>query len=227
VAWDEWLEVVVAQEVDLAGIERKAWTSYFDDGLFDIFLGLVLLIVWVSDLLGESLPSRLWGYGVYALLVGMACLAFWAGKRFITVPRLGRVRFGPARKARRRKTAMILLLQIVAGVLVTGALAASLGRGALTGLGFARSSLLAVTVGVWVMVGLSLLAYFMDFSRGYLIALLYGIGFGGTELLDNPVMFLVAAAVILLIGVIVLIRFVRKYPELDYDVSRGAPFGDE
>ncbi len=200
----------MAQEISLAQIERKAWTSYFDDGLFDIFLGLVLLIEGVSELLFDALPSRLWGYGVYAILVGLAGLALWAAKRFITVPRLGRVVFGPARKARRKKTAVVLVVQIIGGMVVLGMLVATLGHLPLVGAAFAKSTLLALAVGVWVMVGVSLIAYFMDFDRGYLIALFYGIGFGGTELLNNPVMLLLAAAATLLVGLVVLLRFLRQ-----------------
>jgi hypothetical protein len=185
------------------------WTSYFDDGLFDIFLGLVLLIEGASQLLLDALPSRLWGYGVYAVLVGLAGLAIWAAKRFITIPRLGRVVFGPARKARRKKTAAVLVVQIIVGMVVLGMLAAALGHLPLVGVAFARSTLIALAVGVWVMVGVSLIAYFMDFDRGYLIALFYGLGFGGTELLNNPVMLILAAAATLLVGLVVLVRFLR------------------
>lgn len=201
----------MAQGLGLARIERKAWTSYFDDGLFDIFLGVLLLVMGVCDLFRDSLRSRLWEYGAYTVLVGVACLAFWAGKRFITIPRLGRVVYGPARKARRRRTALILVVQIMAGVVLMGILLATLARPSLAGIVFARSALLAVAVGVWVMVGLGLVAYYLDFTRGYLIAMLYGIGFGGTELLGNPMMFVLAAAVTIAIGAIMLVRFLRKY----------------
>jgi hypothetical protein len=208
---------MVAHQISLAQIERKAWMSYFDDGLLDIFLGLVLLIVGVSDLLGDSLGSRLWVYAVYALLVGMACLGYWAGKRFMTVPRLGRVVFGPARQARRRKTAIILVVQIIVGMLLTGMLAAALLRVPLGGAPFSRSTLLAITVGLWAMIGVSLIAYFLDYTRGYLIATMYGIGFGGVELLGNPVTLFVAGAVTVALGTFVLIRFLRKHPAQAHD----------
>lgn len=217
----------MAKEISLAQIERKAWISYFDDGLLDICLGLVLFSVGVSDLLGASLPSRLWGYAVYAVLVGAACLAFWTGKRFITIPRLGRVVFGPARKARRRKTAVILVVQIIVGMIVMGLLVATLPRFPLGGLAFARSTLLAIAVGMWVMVGLSLVAYLLDFTRGYLIAVLYAVGFGGTELLNDPVVLVLTAAVILLIGIIVLVRFVRGHRRPTWGAAAGEVSDDE
>jgi hypothetical protein len=202
----------MAQGLNLAQIERKAWMSYFDDGLLDIYLGVLLLIMGLSDRFLDWLPSRLCGYGVYAALVGAACLGFWAGKRYITIPRLGRVVYGPTRKARRRRTGLILVVQIIAGVVVMGVLLATLARPSLAGIVFARSALLAVAVGVWVMIGLGLVAYGMDFTRGYLIAALYGVSFGGSELLGSAMVFVLAAAVIMAIGLIVLARFLRRYP---------------
>jgi hypothetical protein len=202
----------MAQGLNLAQIERKAWMSYFDDGLLDIYLGVLLLILGLSDWFLDWLPSRLWGYGVYAALVGVACLGFWAGKRYITTPRLGRVLYGPTRQARRRRTRLILLVQIIAGVVVMGVLLATLARPSLAGIALPRSALLAVAVGVWVMVGLGLVAYGLDFTRGYLIAALYGMGFAGSELLDSATVFVLAAAVIAAIGLVVLARFLRKYP---------------
>ena len=38
---------------------------------------------------------------------------FWAGKKFITVPRMGQVRFGPARKRR-----WVILVAILGGVIL-------------------------------------------------------------------------------------------------------------
>jgi MFS family permease len=202
----------MAQEISLRQIERKAWTSYFDDGLFDILLGFVLLLPAVSDLFLDVLPSRLWEYGIYAILVGLACLAFWGGKRYITVPRLGRVEFGSWRRARRRKTAVILAIQIIAGMIVMGVLVVTLGRPSLAGPTFARRALLSAAVGLWVMVGVGLVSYFMDFTRGYLIAVFYAVGFGGAELLGNAMMFVLAAAVTIAMGLVVFVRFLREYP---------------
>ena len=95
--------------MDLKMLERNAWRSYHQDGLWDIYLGLLL---WDLALLLNSsiewIESDLVRYLAYLVLIGGAFLIFWAGKRFITAPRLGRVKFGPARKRRQLHLALIL-----------------------------------------------------------------------------------------------------------------------
>lgn len=59
---------------------------------------------------------------------------------------------------------------------------------------------------------LGLWSYFADFTRGYVIAAFYALGFSGTVLLGNPRVLLIAGSVIVLMGLVVFIRFLRKYP---------------
>jgi len=44
------------------------------------------------------------------------------------------------------------------------------------------------------------------------IAVLYALAFSGTVLLHNPIMFIIAGTMAALMGVVVLIRFIREYP---------------
>lgn len=90
----------MAQEINLKQIERKAWISFFEDGLLDILMGLLLLLMVVPNMLSDVFPSKSWQYGTTVALAGLAVVIFWAGKRFITMPRLGRVQFSRAEGAR-------------------------------------------------------------------------------------------------------------------------------
>jgi len=133
-------------------------------------------------------------------------------RRFITVPRLGRARFGQERKAKQKRTAAIYGISVLAGViafLLFLAQSTSPSRGA-SWLGSA--GLVAVGIGAWMMLVFSLGSYFMDFTRGYVIGALYVLGFSGTVLLHNPIMLLLAGAILLLMGLVVFIRFLRNYP---------------
>ncbi len=219
----------MAQEINLKQIERKAWTSLFQDVLLDILMGLLLLLMVVPDLLSDVFPSKLWQYGTNAALAGLAFVVFWAGKRFITMPRLGRVKFGRPRPVQRMRVAAPLM----AASLFTGWLMASILLAPRTGpsvLGAVAGSrvLLALGLAAWIILIFSLASYFMDFTRGYVIGVLCALGLAGTVLLDNPNMFLLAGGVIALMGLAVFIRFLRKYPiptqgahpEEAFDVSR-------
>jgi hypothetical protein len=73
--------------------------------------------------------------------------------------------------------------------------------------------LLVATISALLVGGSSIMiAYFKDFTRGYYIALSMGIGFFFAMLLDTPVPVVVAAALILLPGLYVFLRFLRGHP---------------
>jgi hypothetical protein len=203
----------VAGNIDLKEIERKAWMSYFRDGLLDIYLGLLLLVLWAWPSFLDSIQPAglriLTEVGVMAVLIA----GFWASKRFITLPRLGRAKFGPARQAKRRKTAAVyaaaVLLTVLLWVLVVAAQQNEAGLAAAfrdesvwIGLGFALMAGLVIGLG----------AYFMDFSRGYVHAVLYAGGFAAAEVLSTPLGFLIAGSIGLLMGTVVLVRFLHAQP---------------
>ncbi len=95
--------------MDLKTLEKSAWKSFHKDGLWDIYLGLILwaLAIFLGSGM-EVIENDAWRLFAYTLLIGGAFLVFWAGKRYITIPRLGLVKFGPARKRRKLHLALIL-----------------------------------------------------------------------------------------------------------------------
>jgi hypothetical protein len=221
----------MSQNVSLKALERKAWTSYFQDGLWDIFLGLLLVSsavnTWLSDT-GVPSSTRIPTY-IGIMVVGG--LVLWAGKRFITVPRLGRVKFGPKRKAKLNWLRVVLFLS----VLVIAALF-------LAGLGvknnwlqrpewglIGRTSIASAIVTLNFLVVFSLMAYFMEFKRLYLYGVLFAlqevVGVGLRELADVDIGFFigsaVAAVIVLFIGMVVLVRFLRQYPLPAVEASDG------
>lgn len=107
----------MSENVNLKQIERKAWTSFFQDGLWDILLGLSLLLLGIPDLFPRSFTSELRQNAAYVVFAALDLLIFWAGKRFVSVPRMGRVKFGAARKAKQTKAAVIYGISVVAGVI--------------------------------------------------------------------------------------------------------------
>ena len=85
--------MILSPRLDLQELERRAWLSDFQDGLFDIFLGLMRLagaldtgLSYAGVRAGVRIPA-------YLPIVGLACLSVIAGKYFITLPRMGRVAY--------------------------------------------------------------------------------------------------------------------------------------
>jgi len=200
--------------MDLKQLERKAWTSFFEDGLLDIFMGLVLLAVGVPAMLPGIFTSELSQDVAAGVLMVLALVAYWAGKRFITVPRTGRAEFGRARKSRQTKAAVIYAISAVVGVIVflmTMLGLSSSPPGWVQRLGV--EGFLALGIGGSMFLILGLGSYFTDYTRGYVIAALYALAFGGTVLIHNPITFIVAGILAVLMGLAVFVRFLQTHPK--------------
>jgi hypothetical protein len=206
----------MAQKINLKEIERKAWRYFYQDGLWDIFWGLLLLAMAISALLADIGTSEPLQYGVLIALEVLAILVLLVGKRLITVPRMGRAKFGPKRRRRLSKVSVILAISVLVGMvffLAGQAVTGNLSKGMI---------LEFILPAGWVvncLLVFSLMAYFLDFSRLYLIGVLYAVAVPldvvQRELSSIDLTFVafgVPAAVILLMGAVVFVRFLRKYP---------------
>ena len=199
----------MSERIDLKGLERKAWTSYLQDGLLDMFLGLLLLGMGVFLVVPDAGVSDSVGMVIFVGLQVTGLVLLGAGKRYITVPRIGRAEFGAARKERKRKAGMYVSVAFLLLLLLL-----FLGRTAMDTLfgPVLGETGLTIGVGVAIAAGIWLAAYFKDFPRGYVHGALYGIAFSWAFLFDKPIVFVVAGAIILLIGLVVFLRFLGKYP---------------
>jgi hypothetical protein len=215
----------MSQNINLKELERKAWASYFQDGLWDIFLGLLLLAMAIGALLSDIGVPEAWSTTIYVTLMVLSMLILWAGKRFITLPRMGRVTFGPKRKAKLNWVRVVLFISVLvgAGVFVAG-LAMRSNRPEWLNAAFFLGAAWVVNA----MVVFSLGAYFLDFNRLYLIGVMYALPvpldimfhkFASMDLTFFAIG--VPAMVILLMGTVVLVRFLLDYPLLPEEASYG------
>lgn len=187
---------------DLQAIQRKVYMTFFEDGVWDIFLGLFVLGWGLSILThGSYLPG-----------VVFVCLYFtvWGIKKWLTYPRIGYVRFSSTSR-RRIKARFVILLTVV---LLLGLLA-----GVLFGIG-SRPQWLAdyfplIFNGMLAAI-VCFAAYWARVNRFYLHAVLIFLGavlnvWTGISLEFG---FIGAGGIITLIGLGFLIRFLRKYPKV-------------
>jgi hypothetical protein len=201
--------------LDLNELENKAFKSFNQDGLWDIYLGLVLSWLYLSDLLlGRVKESWI---RILGLCAGFALIytLFWMARKWISTPRLGRVKFGEARKTKLRTMVFILTAAVAINlviVILTRWLSLSKGQSILN----ISDLWLALGVGAWVSVIMVIIGYFKGFSRLMYYSILFGGSFIGAILLDAPVSFLLAGLPMMIIGIIVFIRFIRQYsiPEI-------------
>jgi len=195
----------MSQSTHLKEMERKA-KLYYGDGLFDIALGLGILLAGIA----MTFDWIAFG-GIYIVLL---IPAMRSAKQSITVPRMRYIDFRPAPDAERKVKWVILIVVLGVAVLFTLGLvvfeyealpswltawlreyAGVVSPALLVGLGW----LIALATGVKRLYAYTALAV-IAFASGYWFNL------------DFPLLFTVLGAVIVLSGIVVLVRFQRKYP---------------
>ena len=204
----------MSQKISLKEAERRAFRSTYNDGLWDIFLGCFFLTfiiaLYLSPILGDF-----WSSVAELPFWALVYLAIWLIRRYVVAPRIGRVTFGPARKARLRKFTLVLLAINVAAFIL--ALIAAFSFGSVPG------QVTGVIFGMILLVGFSLAAYFLDFSRLYIYGLLVGLSpmvgewlwaHGYASHHGFPITFGTSAGIMILVGLAVFVRFLRDNPVL-------------
>jgi hypothetical protein len=190
----------MAAQLNLKELERKAWQSTFEDGLWDLFFGAVLLWIAGSRLIPNDLISMVLALGLLA--------AFIAAKRILTVPRLGMVKFGSGRKRKRAMTTILLTTSVV----LTGILGYAAGGGVTAEWIRTNQIIMDVMFAAWACFVFALMAHWLDFPRLYLIGLVYALVFSHLLPIDTSVTALVGGVLVAVPGLVQLIRFLRKYP---------------
>jgi len=180
---------------NLKSLEKKTWTSYFQDGLWDIFFGLMMVSMGVRAI-------TIWSY----IIMIAAVLVVPLGKTFITIPRMGSVKFSSERRARQKKVNFVIGIALLATAAVL----------AITLLGhyLPPKEIRAAVQGVMFILIFFAIAYFMDFNRLYIYGLLFAVGAVLWELFGipaGPVAFIVSGSVALATGLTYLLKFLRKY----------------
>jgi hypothetical protein len=196
---------------DLKKVEVNTFRMIFlSDGLLDIYLGLTLIpfIVWIYS-----------GWAGSGFLNGMVFVLafplFLYMKKRVIIPRVGMIKPGPVR---RRKTKLLVAATILAVLLTIGMLIFTILAG-----GNANRLVAGIPVVFWAL-GLAIaaagvgVAWLMDWPR----VILYGLLAAVTIPLD-PVYFLrtgrvpltvIPMLVMVVTGIFLLIRFLRRYPEM-------------
>ncbi|MFL7892869.1 MAG: hypothetical protein ACK2UM_04000 [Anaerolineales bacterium] len=194
----------MSYQLDMKEIERQVYLSYSEDGLVDIAIGVVIT-AWGLMLMMK--PTGLIG------LIGLLGLGIWyIGKRTITIPRIGVIE--PSPKMERRLTNLAVFL-FVAGLVVFGGILLSRAAGNTLVSDYSLGIL-----GLVLAAGVALLAYLLNAPRIYIYALILLVSFAGGEILDKSITTFDAFAfsvvlgggLIMISGIVVLVRFLRKYP---------------
>ncbi|PXF61073.1 MAG: hypothetical protein C4B59_05800 [Candidatus Methanogaster sp.] len=198
----------MTQEINLKELEKKAFRSYHEDGIWDIFLGLIMMAMAVNAFLSKIGVPELQTMIAFIGLELVAVIFLIAGKKRITVPRIGHVKFGKTRRAKLTKVKIVLALSVIFGLvaLALGIIMQGDSSGVLLPLAWMVNALIVFSV----------MAYFMDFPRLYIIGILYAmvlpIDVALHEFGIAYIIFGIAATIILVMGLVILSRFLRDHP---------------
>ncbi len=196
----------MVSDVNFKEIQRKVYMTFFQDGLWDIFLGLFIL-GWGLAILTD---------GTYLPGVMFIALYFivWGVKKCLTYPRIGYARFSAA--SRRRITARFVVVGTL--VLLLGLLAAILW-------GIGRRPQWVADYFPLIFNGMlaaivCFVAYWARVNRFYLHAALIFLGavFHLWVGIRWEFGFIGAGGIIVAIGLGILISFLRKYPKMVEEV---------
>ena len=205
----------MTEHIDLEEMEKKAWKSTFQDGLWDLYFGLIIMGIgfsWLGGFFG--LPETV---DVLVTLISWdigAMIIFFLCKKLITQPRMGLVKFGQKRKKRNKFLA--LFLGFMVAFTLTTFIFTLLGIFQLHLPGFLVMLLIGL---LFITLPISLLAYFLQMRRLYLYALLGGLGLFISELLQpiigtpyhDIITFGGIGLIITITGLTLLFKFFQKY----------------
>jgi len=208
----------MTEDIDLKSLEKKAYRSIFNDGLWDLFIGLLIINIGLGPLFNKiiNLPD-FWGTIIFStIFCVIAFLIFYLGKKYVTVPRIGYVKFGPKRTSKLLKLRIFLFIVFIVNVILFIL--------PLTGImNYVNLQPLLVTLilgfGVFT-IPFCIVAYFLDFTRLYFYALSIGLGLFLKDLLipivgvplDIIIVFSTLGGIIVIIGLVYFIYFLKKYP---------------
>jgi hypothetical protein len=206
----------MSENIDLKELEKKAWRSTLEDGIFEIYFGILHLSLTLGVVLDEVLPSPYSSILTF-LVIGLGLIFFLIAKKYISQPRLGKVKFGRKRIARKVKTIAVLAVNFFA-LLIIYLIGILNPQFRLNLPGY----LYGLIVGLlFFTLPLCFVAYFLQFKRLYFMAILLGLSFFLDEIFalflipepfDSLLAFGMISITILSIGIVVFIRFLKNYP---------------
>jgi hypothetical protein len=193
----------MSQEKQFKQLERRAYLSYQEDGIIDLLIGWAILAFGLNIAMDTS---------IWTFLGWMPILFYVPLKNRITVPRLGYVTFDPNRGRTGRIIGFLILGFLM--LLVVGIVAfLFINRPPSPVIAWIRAYSL-LFYGLVGAIGFGLVGLISGIRRLFLYALLSLLFMGGGQLMGvaEYIPFFLLGGSILIIGAVLLTRFIRRYP---------------
>ncbi len=204
----------MVENIDIKKIEKNILKTAHQHGFFDMMIGIVVGGMAFGPYFREFLPSPFKYFLWPLILVLMANLLILVIIKYVIQPRTGIVKPGPSLKSIKKKLIVVTSVQFVIHLIFIILLIIGSGPGIrVTGIMF------VLIVGLFIMPLFSILGYLMKYTRLYLIGMLIWLAILINELfydlLASEIRWLlsygVIGVIIFSIGLVIFIRFLKKY----------------
>ena len=188
-------------DIDLRQLEKKTWRSFYQDGLVDIEIGMILIVSMICQLFNTA---RFYLYALYIIPAASYIIA----QRIISRPRLGMVKFSKQRNRKRHWLSIIITTSTVFLLILTM-------KGILQ-----KIPMTPVFIGIFILTLFSIMAFFLNLYRLYFYGVLITLSFAASEMIiirtgiiaRGAFVWLVSGIIIMASGIWLLVKFLRKYP---------------
>jgi len=205
------MEVVMSEKISLKEAERKVFRTSHNDGMLDIFLGCVFLMFVIAPFLSVKLGD-FWSSAIFLPFWVLVYLGIRLIQKYVIIPRIGQVKFGALRVTRLKKFTLIMfIINFLA-----------LGLGVIAAFSFKQAGIkYPIILGITLLLGFSLAAYFLDMNRLYLYGMLTVPGpLVGEWLWQSglashhgyPVVFGFVSGVMIITGLVLLVLLLKRNP---------------
>jgi hypothetical protein len=201
----------VPSEINLKEIEKKAYTSFHQDGIIDIIIGFCAIVFGIIFYYEPAMYFFFLGLFIAATPIYILL------KNRITAPRIGFVRFKPEREARIKQLMGIIVMITVLAVIVTNAIwimsaMKVLPKWLITFLDQYYMVYFGIILSAIMIIG----AFMADLKRFYVYGIVVLATFVGLHFLDVPgklgLGLTIPGLVMLLSGIALLLKFMKDYP---------------
>jgi hypothetical protein len=201
-------------QISLKEAEQKVFISFFQDGLVDIFLGFFFTQFAIAPHLSESLGD-FWSSAVFIPIWGLVFIVLWLIRKHVVKPRVGEVKFGQWRVKRLMRFNVIMLVVLTASAILAAISAAMFD------ILPEWVHLAPLSFSIILLVGFSIAGYYLNYALFYV----YGVMLAAAPIVGEwlwtnmnvphhgfPVTFGFSAGVMILVGLVQVIRFLRENP---------------
>ena len=211
------------ENIDLKKIEETILKMGHQHGLFDMSIGFIVFGMGLGPIFRESLPSP-YRYFLWPLiLVIIACLSIFIILKYVIQPRTGIFKPGPSLKSTGKKLLIVTTIQFIAHIIFIILVV----NGNLIGIHL-EGILFILIIGLFFMPLFVILAFLLKYPRLYFIGMLIWLAiFINESIYDSldyrfrwPISYGIPGAIIFFMGLIIFIRFLRRYPLPKKEVAK-------